>query len=1378
LIFFAIKTNICGKYIKNLPLEDGFIQDFLTKDLKYKNSVKGIPSRLSFNWRIRMSIESMSRKQLETKFKRVQNELDELKKWKKEQTKSIQSLQEEENKWRSLIGNAPNFIIIVDRKGTLQFINHTVPGLKKEEVIGSNHYDYIDKEYHQVVKKTINKVFRTGEPDSYKVEGVGPDDTVSWYEANVGPIKVDGHVKQVSIIATDITEKVEAEKALKESEEKYKLISENTSDYIAICDLDGNFQYVSPSHINIGWKPEEMMGTSGYELIHPEDLDRLFPLLEGALSDEETTKSSEVIEFRAKAKDGSWHPWESTVNLVKDDSGGGSLLFISRDVSERRRNEQALIESEEKFRMIFENAGEGLIFIDIDGNIGDINPKACKIAGLKCEELRGKNVMNLFEAFQLDPDEMEKVFKHLVSGEPYEEKNEWEIINKDGENITILANHSLVKKDGEVVGLSVIIEDITDRKLAEQGLKESEKMYRLLAENAIEVIWTMDMDLNFTYISPSVEQLRGYSAEEAMKLSLEESFTPQSYDYAMCELSMELAKPPKKRPLSRIVEIEQNCKDGSTVWTEVTIRMVNDEKGEMIGLQGTTRDITERREAETALRESEAKYSALVEETTDIIVIFQEGVIRFINRASKDLIGYRPDELIGKGFQDLVAPEFLNLVAERYKARMGGKKVPKIYELIVMKKDKTKVPVEVNASLIDYQGKPADLVIIRDITERKKMEEEIKKHRDHLEELVKERTRELTNTNKKLQKQITQREKAEQALKENEERLRAILSSLHDTIVLVVDKDSKHLFVSGSSEMETRYGIKSKEFLGKTFRDIFTSEEAELRIQGIQAIFETGMSMRDELIFDTPKGQFWHDMSLAPLMDEDGNVTAVVGVSRDITDRKKVEKEIKRSEEKYRNLFENSLVGMFRLSMKDGALIEANNTFKDMLGLKTLKDVMVWDIFAILEDKEAIHYHIREGGGLVNFETQFKRADGSLFWASVNAKQFPKDGFIEGVIIDITEKKKLEEEIQKMNKLESLGILAGGIAHDFNNVLTAIMGNISLAKSYSVSDEKVFKKLDEAERASMQARELSQKLITFSKGGKPIKKTGSVKDLILESVDLVISGKDVVADMAIPEDLLPVEIDQSQMSQVLNNLLINAQQAMPKGGSVSITARNTKIRKRDALPLETGDYIKVSISDTGTGIAKKDLPNIFDPFYSTKPDGSGLGLTTCYSIVKAHGGHITVESKMGKGTTFHIYLPITKKTQKAKDRKTKRRILIMDDERTIRDVLAEMLSDHGYYVETAVSGEEAIELYRSAKKKRKPFHLVIMDLVIAHGMGGKETILELKEFDPKIKAVVSSGYSEDSLMADYKDHGFLAVISKPYKIADLLQTIEDVIEKK
>ncbi len=509
---------------------------------------------------------------------------------------------------------------------------------------------------------------------------------------------------------------------------------------------------------------------------------------------------------------------------------------------------------------------------------------------------------------------------------------------------------------------------------------------------------------------------------------------------------------------------------------------------------------------------------------------------------------------------------------------------------------------------------------------------------------------------------------------------------------------------------------------------------------------------------------------------------------QDITEHKRAEEALRESEERWYNIFNHAPIGICLLT-PDGKMLSTNKAMETISGytFKELKNVDIKDICESPDDRRRLLDILNQHGKASNYTTRLKRKDGTPFYALLNIMQTHVKGetVFQTTCIDITERKRDEEEQRRIERLESIGTLAGGIAHDFNNLLTGIMGNIGLARKLMKTERKAYERLDEAEKAAIRARALTQQLLTFARGGSPVKKPASITELIKESAPFALRGSNVRLEISLPYDLWTVEVDEGQISQAINNIVINANEAMPAGGTLKIRVRNTVINKVGALPLPRGNYIQIDIEDKGVGISKKDLPRIFEPYFTTKQKGSGLGLATAYSIINNHDGYITVDTAQDAGTTFHLYLPASDKplTEKKKPAPEKiihhgGRILVMDDEEVIRKMLHTMLKLAGYEVEVTCDGAEALHKYAQAKESGQPFDTVIMDLTIPGGMGGKEAVKKLLEIDPDAKVIVSSGYATDPIMSEYKKYGFSAVITKPYSVNQLEETIHSLLKKR
>ncbi|MEK7396703.1 MAG: PAS domain S-box protein, partial [Candidatus Poribacteria bacterium] len=525
------------------------------------------------------------------------------------------------------------------------------------------------------------------------------------------------------------------------------------------------------------------------------------------------------------------------------------------------------------------------------------------------------------------------------------------------------------------------------------------------------------------------------------------------------------------------------------------------------------------------------------------------------------------------------------------------------------------------------------------------------------------------------------------------------------------------------------------------------------------------------------------------LYDEDNKIQGIVCLAHDITDRKAIENALRESEEEYRLVVDNA----------NEAIAVSQDGFLKFVNPKTI-EISGYSESELLSRPFAEFIHPDDRKFVV--ERHWKRLNGeevpnsyifriinsneNIRWIEINTISIVWEGkpAILEFMDDITEKRRMEEDLFRIQKLESIGILAGGIAHDFNNILTGIMGNVSLSKRLITQDSRAFDRLVEAERACLQAKKLTQQLLTFAKGGAPILKPTSIRELLEESVSFALRGSRVRPEFSIADDLWSAEADVGQMGQVISNLIINADQAMPNGGVIEIEACNEVLDEKNLYMLKSGNYVKITVKDQGVGISEENLKQVFDPYFTTKQTGNGLGLTIVYSIVKKHNGYIKVESQLNVGTTFYVYLPASSEIIKPlKDEfeekliPGKGRILVMDDDQTIRELATEILCNIGYEVKVAADGSEAIDIYKNAMAGGKPFDAVIMDLTIPGGLGGAETVKEILKLDPNVKAIVSSGYSDDPVMSDFRNYGFKDVIAKPYRISELSKVVHKVINE-
>ena len=811
----------------------------------------------------------------------------------------------------------------------------------------------------------------------------------------------------------------------------------------------------------------------------------------------------------------------------------------------------------------------------------------------------------------------------------------------------------------------------------------------------------------------------------------------------------------------------------------------------------------EQAEVAYALRDSEEKYRTILDEMEEgYYELDLAGNWTFLNDAFCRNQGYSREELIGMNYEVATIKDDIDTARRIFEEVYRTGKPAKAFSLGTLCKDGSIRFIEASASpRIDEKG---NIIGFRgvgyDITERKQAEKNI----DRLNSVL----RALRNVNQLITKE-NDRDKLLKAACDNLTKTRGY----HSAWIALFDDAGKSLFTAESG-------------LGKAFLPLLEQlQRGELTECGRHVLRQPGLFIKDESTecadcpLATTRGK---KVAMAARLEYGTKTYGMLAVSlpTDLTpdmeeqslfqelvddiafglykietgeQRKQVEDALRESEEKYRNLVELLHEGIWVID-EDSRTTYINTHMAGMLGY-TVEEMQGKELFSFMDERgrklAAQNVERRREGISETHDFEFLRKDGTRIYTSLSASPITdKYGVYKGAIAgiqDSTDRKRLEEEQQRVEKLESVGLLAGGIAHDFNNILTAILGNISLAKMEAAPGSELQNSLEQAEKASLRAKGLTKQLITFSRGGAPVTKLTSLTELLKNTASFALSGSKVKCQFSIVADLWHAEIDAGQVSQVMHNLVINAQQAMPTGGSIELRAENMALSEMQSLgkwlPLKEGDYIRITVTDHGTGMPAEHLEKIFDPFFSTKQEGSGLGLATSFSIARQHGGHISVKSELGSGSTFSLYLPASMETSAPKQEKEKAikavgkaRILVMDDEKGIREVTGRMLKHLGYEdIEFAADGAGAIKLYEAAMESGQPFSAVILDLTIPGGMGGKETIRKLLRIDPGVKAIVSSGYVDKSVMAKYREYRFSGMVVKPYTLEELSQALRDVI---
>lgn len=1051
------------------------------------------------------------------------------------------------------------------------------------------------------------------------------------------------------------------------------------------------------------------------------------------------------------------------------------------------------------------------------------------------------------------------VYEGTASGEVIESVARFR--RTDGSEFIGLIRTSFVDSSDPLNEIVVSISDITEKARAEEALRESEARYRLLAENADDIIFTMDADLRFTYISPSVTRVRGYTVGEAMAQTPEQALTPASLKKAMmlfAEGRRALTAGADDRINSKRVELEETCKDGSTIWTETTFSVLRDASGIFTGLLGITRDISqrkqteeririlaelldvfpaaitihdldghflfanqkileihgytkeeflalrvadldapegtelypqrvreltergdvsfevehflkdgskipmivnartaqwegkpvilsvaidirERRRAETALAESEEKYRMVVENAHEGIAVIQENVFVFVNRRLQELFGYTEQEFLGKHFSTFVTADDYTEAESEYRRKIGGDDYRYISLLRVVTKAREIRWTEVSGVQIAWGGSPALLIFVRDVTERKKIE---------------------------------------QALIQSEAKYRELIENAVD-LIFTVDLEGKFLEVNESLLRDT--GYTKSDIISTSFWEFIHPGDMEIALaafergrQGFPHAFEIRGRKKDSTYA-------WYSFVSRPITDINGQTEFIHGIVRNITDRKAAEEALIESENKFRGMFETSRDFMF-ISSLHGDILDYNPASREFFGYtdEEVRQANITDVYANPEERDAVLTRLMEEGFVENYEISLKKKDNTVIDALVTAtvhrdRQGNVIGF-QGTARDITKIKRMERQLLQAEKLSGLGTMISGVAHEINNPLTAIMGNAELMLMNASINPNERKSLDVILHESERAARIVSGLLTFAREHTPERRMINVNDVILEAHRLreySLRVSNIATRLSLSDNLPPTFIDPYQLQQVFANIINNARDAlMEKGGGTLLIRTSCSDAK-----------LHVEFTDDGPGIAPENIRKIFDPFFTTKDigKGTGLGLSIAYGIIEEHDGKIEIDSQPGRGSTFTVELPVIDRAQSAVNTEPPavtavekgKSVLIVDDEKEVLEFLSRALTQSGYAVETALAAEDAIVLMN-----RRPFDAIVADIRMP-GMGGREMhsyiIKNMPDAAEKI-IFITGDILGDETQAFLKETGSMC-IEKPFKMGELIDKLGQLINR-
>jgi PAS domain S-box-containing protein len=1073
-----------------------------------------------------------------------------------------------------------------------------------------------------------------------------------------------------------------------------------------------------------------------------------------------------------------------------------TISYLIELAQERQRHNFELLENELKWKKLVETGFDGVLLIDKDGFIKYANPVFTKIFGYDQEDLVGLTARStLFEG------DSEILTTFLEGFKETPNKNirfEHRAFHKDGTLRWVEISSTNCLDDPTLAGVVSVFRDITDRKISEMMIRESSEELEFSLEAANMGTWS------YTYRTLKVNE----SAIRLLGLKTHPKTLEGFVQHIAKQDQLSFLQSVEKLRGTWAFESEVHIQNSSKRWVQFRMKSVV-EDGRTVGFRGVVIDITELKNYESMLLESEQRWSYALEGNQDGVWDWnvETGEV-FITDQCKRIFGFEPSEApnLSVEWSSRIHPNDQKIVQENIRKHVNGESDYYINEYRILCKDGTYKWVLVRGKLIQTGNGELERRLVgtlADISKRKEFELEL------------ELSDQLLKAINSLQLDLISGTAVENAIYRTLIQIGKIIDADRIQIYKSIEPSGVNETISLLHEwtngiLEARQGttqhsavyfqdfgydrwatlLKKNIPISGHVSKLPASEHEALLKQGIHSLFVTPIFYKDQfwgfIEFDVLKADKLWTNSEYQLLKNFANTFAEIMMNREAEEaievqRKRIETTI------------NSIADAVITVGLNGEILLINPLAEKLLGYKQAGTEYLSNYLVLLDkqNKQPLRDPLAKlYAGTLKTPTQvsgiFVDSNGvSRTLQGSVSPIFNRQSDLNGAVValtDVTNFEKMETELQKAQKLESIGILAGGIAHDFNNILTGIIGNLSLAELYlDDNDTKAIQeRIELATEGCIRAGDLTQQLLTFSKGGSPIKKVVNIKELLEKATSFAIHGTKVQSLLSFEPELYSVEADEGQLNQVVNNLIINATQAMPDGGRVFVVADNLYISSAN-LQLNEGFYVRIKITDEGVGIPKEYLEQIFDPFFTTKEYGSGLGLATSFSIIKRHEGQIDVESTVDEGTTFTIYLPATTEQvtevfqAKQSMYKGVGRVLVLDDDVAILELLEKALIKMGFDVVVKTSGNEVISLFREAEESN-PFTLVILDLTVPGEKGGVEVIKELKEINPSVKAIVSSGYSNVAAISKYKSFGFMARIIKPFTAKQLSAVIEKILD--
>lgn len=925
----------------------------------------------------------------------------------------------------------------------------------------------------------------------------------------------------------------------------------------------------------------------------------------------------------------------------------------------------------------------------------------------------------------------------------------------------------------------------TDYSREEEGVGEDEAKNQTVMEEAPIAVCNMDVNGRVSYVNKRFEILSGYSREEIVnkyrfKLGV---FPPETL-----KLFEEHANRRLKGEPTTLVETQFKCKDGRWRWWEVEARAIHKER-ELVGLQLAARDITERRQLMDVLGKSEERLKKFFQSAPDALyLIDMKGVFVEWNRAAEEITGYKKHELMGKSFlaSRLFDPIHIPKAAELLaKNAMGQATGPD--EFYLNRKDGTRVIVDIRTFPIRVRNMELIAGIARNITVHKRAEDALQKVRDELEERLNERTAELSSSNALLTQEILARKQGEERLKESEEKYQAILNTIEEGYYEI---DLGGNLTLCSDSLCRIYEYSKDELMGMNFKQYMDHETAEKVFQGLNEIYNTGNPVRGlDLAIKKKGGGAGHVRLYAWLMtDVEGHPSGFRGIVQDVTLIKRMESEMS----SLQSILE-SVPDCITTTDLHGNALYVSPQVKNILGYDTHELIGKKIHFLYgrgIEDAKKIMTELSEKGELRNHEIEVKNRDGRLINIDLSAsllmdRKGETIGTL-GIYRDVSERNRMQAKLRHTVKMEAIRTLAGGTAHHFNNLLMGIQGNASLVLLDITSTHPHYEKLREIEQFVQNGADLATQLLGFSEDGEKYElKPTNLSDLVKRTTEIFGRTKnEITIHSRYQEDCWSADADRGRIEMVLLSLYENASEAMSGHGDLYVETENVVLDMDHVASygLEPGNYVKISVTDTGVGMSKEIKERAFEPFFTTKQVGEGVGLSlaSAYGIIRNHAGIINIYSEEGKGTTCNLYLPSSEKgpgiAQKLRPEGVSgaETVLLVDDQDIVIDIGTQMLERMGYTVLLAKSGKEAIEVYSENINK---IDIVILDMIMPD-MDGGEAYDALRAIKPDVKVLLSSGHAINAQASEILNKGCNGFIQKPLTMRELSQKIREILDKE